>query len=790
MKRQLYTAFICICMTMATSGSTQGASRPTDPLLLEYTVAQLPPIAFIERDRGLRRNTSGTMFALTSGRGASIRVWDPQAGGTATTIFSTDQGMIFDISPSYDGTKIAMAYRTGRYEPFHIWEINADGTGFHQLTEGEYHDFNPVYYPDGRIIFSSSRVESYSMCQDYIASALYIMQGDGSDMRRLDWTTLSTNAPSIMPDGSILCTRWEYQDKNIFTWQGLWTIKPNGRQLSLYYGNTLSIPNCLWGGKPIPGTDKVMYTMTAHHYPPIGDIAIVDRHLGLENPDASEQLTFATNYYIDNGSSWDDSAYYHGDTYFQYSYTDPWPINENLSLVCYGGDTVGSSRQFKLQALYHTGLMVDLYSENNTSFYCPVPLNERPKPMSIGGDAPQEAGTGTFYVQDVYRGLEEQGVERGQVKQLRIWQQVPKKYNTEGRRVYDHYPVMGFGTYYSKINHGTVPVSDDGCAYFKAPSNVEIYFEALDENGKEISRMGSVTQITTGEYASCIGCHEDRMSAATPLYVDADRLEAGPDEITPPSWGAGPVDYVNHVQPVFDEYCISCHSGSTPESDLDLSGDKNRFFCMSYTDLCRKELVDYFFINVGPTGVLPALATGSWVSELTEIFESQHQGINVDAESRRRVYAWIDSNVIYYPCWDMSRPYSTGGRDTWSEPGTSTRMDWIDTVAEIISRRNLYGFDLNAIGVSNTVTESYANSFALINMTHPENSRLLSNNLAQSAGGTANDWWAAFSSKQDSDYQALLNAIQEGADLLEAMPRMDMEGGVAIPQERDFDKVW
>ena len=46
-----------------------------------------------------------------------------------------------------------------------------------------------------RIIFTSSRVESYSLCQNYLACALYIMRGDGGDLRRFDFTTLSTLSP-------------------------------------------------------------------------------------------------------------------------------------------------------------------------------------------------------------------------------------------------------------------------------------------------------------------------------------------------------------------------------------------------------------------------------------------------------------------------------------------------------------------------------------------------------------------------------------------------------------------
>ena len=67
---------------------------------------------------------------------------------------------------------------------------------------------------------------------------------------------------------------------------------------------------------------------------------------------------------------------------------------------------------------------------------------------------------------------------------------------------------------------------------------------------------------------------------------------------------------------------------------------------------------------------------------------------------------------------------------------------------------------------------------------------LLLDNLARAAGGRAKDEDATFESAEDSDYQALLNAIRQGRDTLHAKPRMDMPGAVAIPQKRIFDKVF
>jgi len=432
-----------------------------------------------------------------------------------------------------------------------------------------------VYYPDGRIIFTSSRVESFSLCQNFLACALYICRDDGSDLRRFDFTTLCTISPSVLSDGNVLCTRWEYQDKNIFCWEGLWTLQPNGRQLRLYHGNTLTVPNAVYGAKGIPGTDNVILTMAAHHHPPLGDIAIVDRSLGVENPAGMTKITHATQYKVTIGKDWRHANWQPGDKLYRNSYTDPFPVTRDHSLVAEGtGDG-----HYRIVLLSHSGAGDTglIYRDKELQCFNPVPLSPRPRPRVIPGDCPQEPGYGTFFVRDVYQGLLRQGVERGMVKELQIMSQSPKKYNTEGPRYHDHYPIIGQGSYYVKVNHGTVPVDANGSAYFRAPSNTELYFQALDEHGKEIIRMGSVTQITSGEHASCVGCHEGR--SASPRAAGTgrhSRLLAPPDEITPPPWGAGPVDYVQQVQPVLDQYCIRCHSGKEPEAGPRTSGRSYR----------------------------------------------------------------------------------------------------------------------------------------------------------------------------------------------------------------------
>ena len=763
-----------------------------------------PPIAFLKRPTHGRRGTNGTMLGQTTAAGSSICIYDPaKPHEGAKTIFKTEKGFIFDMSPCYEGKKLLFSFMDNiekGEDSFHIWQIDTDGSNLLQLTSGPYHDASAVYLPDGRIVFCSTRVESFSLCQDYLAAALYIINGDGSNMRRLEYNTLCDTTPFVLNDGSILFTRWEYQDKNIFCTQGLWTINPNGTRVQLFYGNTLTVPNSICAAKQIPGTNKILCTMAAHHHPPIGAIAVIDRSLGLENSKAMVNITPEVPYHPTTGNDWRHTNWGPGDKFYAFSYTDPYPISENLCLVVYGGMETGPKRH-SIYLMDYEGNKTPLYEDPEISCYNPVPLHKRPMPHTIHGEVPPEPkGQGTFFLSDVYQGLIDKGVKRGQVKQLMVMSQIPKKYNTEGPRYHDHYPVIGHGNYYPKECFGTVPVDENGTAYFTAPAGIELYFIALDKDGKEIRRMGTVTQITDGETQGCIGCHESRFKAPPSNPNAMKRLAKAPDTITPPSWGAGPVSYVKQVQPVLDKYCISCHSGRNPEAGLDLSGDKARFYNMSYRTLVDRGLVEYYYINQGPTGNFPPLKTGSWVSRLTEFIESHHADVNVDNQSRRRIYNWIDANAPYYGRWDMTRPHTMGGRDLWH---------YVENDRRVVPKRQLWFASFEDIYMKNCsscherITNENKSDWgdhsvtnAWINLTNPQYSRALNAHLAEDAGGMGiitqrnGNTPPIFADTTDDTYLAMLKAIQAGKQALYGRPRVDMEYAVPVPQQRNFAKLY
>ena len=77
------------------------------------------------------------------------------------------------------------------------------------------------------------------------AGILHRMNRDGAEIRQLSANYLNDFTPSVLNDGRIIYTRWEYVDRAACPIQSLWTIKPDGTGLSGYYGNRVISPGTL-----------------------------------------------------------------------------------------------------------------------------------------------------------------------------------------------------------------------------------------------------------------------------------------------------------------------------------------------------------------------------------------------------------------------------------------------------------------------------------------------------------------------------------------------------------------
>jgi hypothetical protein len=316
--------------------------------------------------------------------------------------------------------------------------------------------------------------------------------------------------------------------------------------------------------------------------------------------------------------------------------------------------------------------------------------------------------------------------------------------------------------------------------------------------------MTSGVQLMPGEKLSCVGCHESRQTSppvAGRMPLAASRR---PARLELPAWlGDGIVDFPRLVQPVLDRYCVECHRGGNPAGGYDLTGDKTRFFNMAYDNLLGrsrsyrqhnmatgdmlpdeqakgKPLVHFYWLLRTPTAVNPPLATGCHASRLTEIIESEHCGRKIPLEDRQRVYLWIDANVPYYATYAHSRPLTPGKRDLCADVASGKPASWwAHDYMGVYERRCAR---CHVPPDPKQPTTDWEGRFAWINFAHPALSPALTAHLPRALGGRGieetNDGQPIpmFAGPRDSDYQAMLHAIETGSRLAHDLPEADMAG--------------
>ena len=739
--------------------------------------------------------------------GCSIRTWDPTHPETpAKTIFADPDSLIFDLSLSYDAQTVFFSMRRNRAQCWQIHEIKVDGSGLKQLTRGPHYNVGPVPLPDGRIAFLSSRTPGYhTVCQSGPSMHVHVMNRDGSEARDLSSNTLTDFGLSILQDGRLIFTRWEYVDVTLTYRQSLWTQYPDGRQFQLYFGNTILDPATFWQAREIPGRDAIVCTLAPHHHSPYGAIGLVRNQFGLEAP-------------RDVGFRWitqEFPAILDLDLFW--SYRDPYPVGENRFLVSYGGGGVNRYRLYLLDDMDNKQLV---YEDPATSCFYPQPLVPRPLPTAVpdlvgkgrvralhvpaappGQLSAADVPLGRFIVSDVYRGLEPT-VQRGRIKHIRIMEQLPKTVDRTWYTVMDQGPLMGASSYYAKRVWGYAPVEADGSAYFEAPAGKELYFQACDEEGRELQRMTSATQLMPGETQSCAGCHESRATAPPVSTGILLAMQRSPTPLTLPEWGnAGILDYNQVVQPVLDRHCVRCHQGANPDGGLLLTGGYTRFFNMSYDNLVVRSradevsrarytgrstelpMVQSLHLLYGIMVPFKPLASGSLVSRLPDYFRETHCQKPVPLADRRRIHEWIDAMIPYYPTTDFAHLEARSNRDKWGHPDRKDLLDWFTRgFAPVYDRRCAA-----CHGKTNDLGLPTPRQWAWIDLTKPEWSPALTAHLAKSASGRgipAKDF--QFATTADPDYQALLKAISEGRQRAYETPEADMPGFLSRSQDRAF----
>ena len=132
-------------------------------------------------------------------------------GGRLRKLAPDKPGAFWRPDLSFDARKVLFCYKPQDEKSFHLYEMNLDGTGLRQLTRSAYDDIDPIYLPDGHILFTTTRGNSYVRCGPFIYS--YILarcDADGSNVYLISCNGEPDFVPALLNDGRVIYSRWEY----------------------------------------------------------------------------------------------------------------------------------------------------------------------------------------------------------------------------------------------------------------------------------------------------------------------------------------------------------------------------------------------------------------------------------------------------------------------------------------------------------------------------------------------------------------------------------------------------
>ncbi|MDR2512777.1 MAG: hypothetical protein LBD01_03135 [Puniceicoccales bacterium] len=583
---------------------------------------------------------------------------------------------------SFDASKVLFSYKPHNEKTFHIYEIGLDGTGLRQLTGGMFDDLDPIYLPDGKnIMFLTTRGHIYVRCMPptnaFVTArmALDTKPGD-KNLYIVSRNGEPEYTPSILNDGRVIFTRWEYTDKPLWRAQSLWTMNQNASNVQTFWGNQSVWPDLLKDARAIPGSTRVMFTGSAHHNWFAGSVGIIDPAKGLNFPDGLTKVT-ADVAWPESGNGPVDPKespdYHHAGKYR--AYYSPYPLSEKDFLV-----SAQRARGKFVLLFMDTDGNRELINEGAHNIWDAQPIRKRPiPPVQVDTlpwpkwedrDNPQ---TGILYSTNVYEGADP--AMKGKAKYLRIWSIEHKTYTYWFKRTYvsSGPEVSANQSEGVKKIIGTVPVEADGSVNFKIPSGIAVHFQLLDEKQRALQTMKSFTGVQPGETRGCFGCHELHMN--TPVTsLNAIAMRRPPSDITPVPWEDITIGYERYVQPALDKYCGSCHADPSNEAYAKFNsalrpgflGFKEPYMTLmgsptwgspykkrkntqppyGWADTILVE--SYSTLDPKAYSTFPAMTKLSYKSRLVErMANGKHHGVKVDPDSLLRVILWVDAMGPY-----------------------------------------------------------------------------------------------------------------------------------------------
>ncbi|MBQ1455161.1 MAG: hypothetical protein IIZ25_04865, partial [Thermoguttaceae bacterium] len=540
------------------------------------------------------RCDGGELFEATIGEDGTVQ---------SRSLVKTDTGTLRDPDVDWDASKIVFSMRKSfTDDDFHLYEYSLSDGRLTQLTFGDgLADVEPCYLPSGEILFGSTRARAITDCWKTEVSNLFALSADRQKITRKSFDQVTVNYPTVTPDGRVLYTRWDYNDRGHIYPQGLFVMNTDGTGQTAFYGNNSYFPTTILHARAIPDqSGNVLAIASGHHTRQKGKLLLIDRSGGTEENTGCRLIAPVRETPAEQIDVWGQEG-----EQFQY----PYPIDDHNFIVAYLPEgcrpkqPVGEyyDSKFGIYWFDAEGRRELLLWDPEVNAAQPVPLQARTKPTIRPSTVDESVTVGRYYVQDVYSGPRLEGVERGTIKALRVvalqfrpaWIMNNRNSGPAGAALVSTPVGCDNTTWDVKHVLGEVPVEEDGSAYFEVPAQTPVYFQLLDEKGDMVQTMRSWSTLQPNEFFGCVGCHESKFDTAANQETLAKgntlALQKPPVPMkpifTPPegiaqNWG---FSFTRDIQPILDRHCVACHSG---QGDSD---EENVPFSLTAEDHFRPE---------------------------------------------------------------------------------------------------------------------------------------------------------------------------------------------------------
>jgi len=576
-------------------------------------------------------------------------------------------GPMRDIVLHFDGTKVMFStVMENNNRRWGVYEINLDGTGLKLLTPDNVADvdyYDSCYLADGDIIFASTAGMQGLPCENGGRQMVNLYRGNPNtkEVRQLTFEQDSDWHPTLMNDGRVMYLRWEYTDIMHYFSRILFSMNPDGTNQKELYGSGSYFPTAFKNAKQVPGNSgRIIGVVGGHHSrPETGRLCIIDPGMGRKYPmrfrptskEWGPELS-----YIDilpdiypaevTGFVQEIPGYGRdvvgnvldgqGDG-LKYNFNYPFPLSEKYFLVNCQIEGVGDRNTYGIYLVDIFDNMTLIHQIRGQGLFEPTPIVPREIPPLIADRTDPDMKTATVFLTDVYHGTGLPNVPRGTVKNMRIFSYHYAFMNRGG-----HESVGVQSSWDIKRILGTVPVEEDGSCSFEIPANTPVALQPLDAEGRAIQLMRSWFVGMPGENVSCIGCHESQLDVTPSVRTKA---AFRPPSIIEPFYGdARPVAFETEIyEPVVRKFCIGCHSEAKPDIPQFTSAR------------AAYDNIHPFVRRPGPEtdmDVLPPYEYHASTSELCQMFEKGHKGVELDTEAWQRIYLWIDMNAPWTGKWD------------------------------------------------------------------------------------------------------------------------------------------